>query len=137
MLSWTQRANYQLCKLRSRQAWVHCSPLLGRSRGQKKLGWEGGQEAWESQASSTEGTEHTKLHGKPLPSPAAESNREPTPSRLRKNSTPCLQVEQEFKRFGFYLATNPCCLCGLGWITLAFLGTLEWKEEVVWTLQGC
>lgn len=59
-----------------------------------------------------EGIEHTKLHGKPLPSPVAESNREPTPSRLRKNSTPCLQVEQEFKRFAFYLATNPCCLTG-------------------------
>lgn len=43
-----------------------------------------------------QGAVHTKLHSKTLPSPVADSNKEPTPSQLWKNSTLCLQVDQAF-----------------------------------------
>lgn len=95
MLSWTQRANYQLCKLRRWQAWIPCSSLLGRSRGQEKLGWEGEQKAWEKESGELPKalcTQNYTVSLYPLQLQTATKNQ----PQLWKNSTLCLQVDQAF-----------------------------------------
>lgn len=127
MPRWTQRTNYQLCKLRHGQPRIPCSSLLGRSRGQKNWGGEEGRRPGRnSQAKSPRycAKNHTvTLH--PLHLQRATKNQ--SQANYGKESL-FLPVDHGYEKFGFYLAPNSQYLCDFDWVALVPLSPLN-KER--------